>query len=297
MNPRMKQWILLVLLTLSPALTMAKPIERPIERTVEGNIERIVALSPHAVEMLFAIGAGDKIVATTEYADYPEQALSIPRIGGYHGIQLDRVLELEPDLIVVWKGGNQPGDIEQLKKLGFTIYHSEPESLEQIADEISELGDMLGHQEQAKEAATAFLERLAGLRNAYAQQPPIKVFYQLWSNPLMSISKESWIHQMIHSCGGVNVMADASTAYPQVSLEQVLLTDAEVIVRPEDHGTSKATAMIWDKWQELPAVKNKQIYSIDGDLLHRFSPRALDGMHRMCEVLMTARAATAKRAN
>ncbi|TCI04941.1 cobalamin-binding protein [Corallincola luteus] len=259
--------------------------------------QRIIALSPHAVEMLYAIGAGDKIIATTEYADYPEDALSIPRIGGYHGIQLDRVIELKPDLIVVWQGGNQPGDIEQLKRMGYPIYHSEPSKLEEVANEMEQLGEMLGYQEQAHAAATAYRQRMLGLRRAYKNQPPIKVFYQLWGTPLMSVSKQSWIHQMIDHCGGVNVMAEAKTAYPQVSLEQVLLSEAQVIVHPDDHGSNSATDFDWQAWQELPAVKHQQIYGIDGDLLHRFSPRALDGMHRLCESLMTARSLYAEQGN
>lgn len=101
---------------------------------------RIVALSPHAVEMLFAIGAGEQIVATTDYADFPEAAKAIPSIGGYYGIQIERVIELNPDLVVVWDTGNRSEDIEQLTKLGYRIYGSDPKTLEGIAEELEQLG-------------------------------------------------------------------------------------------------------------------------------------------------------------
>ncbi|MGL4615273.1 MAG: cobalamin-binding protein [Shewanella sp.] len=249
--------------------------------------KRIVALSPHSVEMLYAIGAGDAIVATTDYADYPEAAKHIPRIGGYYGIQMERVLALAPDLIVVWDSGNKAEDISQLKELGFTLYHSSPNRLEDVARELEELGELTGKREQAKQMAADYRAQLMALRLENEHKTAVKVFYQLWSTPLMTVSKNSWIQQLIDVCHGQNVFYAAPSDYPQVSLENVLLVMPEVIVQSAEKGNVQDVD--WSAWPEIPAVKNKQIYPLNADLLHRASPRVLHGVTSLCEALDRAR--------
>lgn len=249
--------------------------------------KRIIALSPHAVEMLYAIGAGDKIVATTDYADYPEAAKKIPRIGGYYGIQMERVMELNPDLIVVWDSGNKAEDINQLRTLGFNLYGSDPKTLEGVAKELEELGQLTGHVEEASKAAAAYRAELIRLRVENAKKSEPKVFYQLWSTPLMTVSKNSWIQQIISVCYGQNVFYDAASDYPQVSLENVLLTLPEVILQSEEEGNVKGVD--WRQWPEIPAVKNQHIYQLNADLLHRATPRALLGVQALCDALDKAR--------
>lgn len=138
--------------------------------------KRIIALSPHAVEMLYAIGAGDTIVAATDYADYPEAAKKIPRIGGYYGIQMERVMELNPDLIVVWDSGNKAEDINQLRTLGFNLYGSDPKTLEGVAKELEELGQLTGHVEEASKAAAAYRAELIRLRVENAKNQNLRYF-------------------------------------------------------------------------------------------------------------------------
>ncbi len=249
--------------------------------------QRIIALSPHAVEMLYAIGAGDAIVATTDYADYPEAAKKIPRIGGYYGIQMERVFELNPDLIVVWDTGNKAEDINQLKSLGFNLYGSDPKTLDAIATELEELGQLTGHVEEARNAATIYRAELSRLRAENASKSAPKVFYQLWSTPLMTVSKNSWIQQIIDVCHGENVFYTAASDYPQVSLENVLLTLPEVILQSQEEGNVKGVD--WSQWPEIPAVKKQRIYQIDADLLHRATPRALLGVQALCRALDKAR--------
>lgn len=249
--------------------------------------KRIIALSPHAVEMLYAIGAGDTIIATTDYADYPEAAKKIPRIGGFYGIQMERVLELNPDLIVVWDSGNKAEDINQLRALGFNLYGSDPKSLEGVAKELEALGQLTGHVEKANNAAAAYRAELNRLRSENAGKSEPKVFYQLWSTPLMTVSKNSWIQQIISVCHGQNVFYDADSDYPQVSLENVLLTLPEVILQSEEEGNVKGVN--WSQWPEIPAVKKQHIYQINADLLHRATPRALLGVKALCDALDKAR--------
>ncbi|MFB2661153.1 cobalamin-binding protein [Shewanella mangrovisoli] len=272
----MRRFIALGLsLALLPIAAMAEPAKR------------IIALSPHAVEMLYAIGAGESIVAATDYADYPEAAKKIPSIGGYYGIQIERILELNPDLIVVWDTGNKAEDINQLKNLGFKLYSSSPKTLEDVAKEIEELGELTGHTEQASRVAADYRSELLRLRSENAAKSEPKVFYQLWSTPLMTVAKNSWIQQIIGVCHGKNVFYDAASDYPQVSLENVLLTLPEVILQSEEEGNVKG--IDWSQWAEIPAVKNQHIYQLNADLLHRATPRALLGVKAVCDALDKAR--------
>jgi len=251
--------------------------------------QRIIALAPHAVETVFMLGAGERIIATTEYSDYPEAANKIERIGGYAGIQIERVLELEPDLIIAWKSGNKEQDIEQLQKLGLPLYLSHTKKISDIPNEIRILGQKLGLQEQGEYHAKQFEQGLQALKNQYQNKQKVKVFYQLWSEPLRAMAAGSWINKMVEGCGGENIFNDTNLDYPQVSIENVLLAKPEAIIIPSHHGSKTEAGEIWNKWPEIPAVINNNIHFINGDILHRFSGRVLQGMQAICDVLEVAR--------
>jgi vitamin B12 transport system substrate-binding protein len=273
-------WLLALYLFVanSPAFAASKPAEK------------IIALSPHSVELLFAMGAGDKVVATTEHADYPLAAQSIERIGGFHGVQIERILEINPDLIVVWQSGNKREQISQLKQLGFNLYYSNPTNLDSIADEIVALGALVGKENTAQQLANSYRQRLTSLRKKYHQQPQVKVFYQLWSQPLQTVAANSWIGEMLNLCGGDNIFADAGTAYPQVSLESVLIKKPQVLILPIDKESGRLPDHInWQQWPEIPAVTSGHLYRADADLLHRASIRALDGLESLCQAIDNAR--------
>ncbi|WP_250885640.1 cobalamin-binding protein [Shewanella jiangmenensis] len=249
--------------------------------------ERIIALSPHAVEMLYAIGAGSRIVATTDHADYPEAAKLIPSIGGYYGIQMERVLELKPDLIVTWDGGNRAEDLEMLKKFGFATFSSSPKTLDAVAEELIALGELTGNEDKARQVAADFRAELAALRLANHSKARKKLFYQLWGQPLMTVSHGSWIQQIIEVCNGDNLFVDAKGEYPLVSVEAVLKGKPELILISQEQGNT--TAVDWSQWPEVPAVANKHIYQLDADLLHRAGPRAIQGVEALCGAIDKAR--------
>jgi vitamin B12 transport system substrate-binding protein len=251
----------------------------------ELKVDRIIALSPHSVELLFLLGAGDKIVATTSFADYPEAAKAIPVIGGYNGIQIEKVLSLKPDLVIAWEGGNKLDDIAQLERLGINVYRSHTSSLSEIADEILSLGDLIGVQKKAKEEAEKFLSGLSNLKKQYANKQAVGFFYQLWSEPLRAMAAKSWINEILTGCGGQNIFDASIGDYPQVSIENILKEQPDVIIIPSHHGGGIGEGDFWQKWPEIPAVKNNRIFYVDGDLLHRFSVRTLDGMKVVCEYL------------
>lgn len=244
---------------------------------------RIVALAPHIVEMLFDIGAGDNIVGTVAYADYPAAALNIPRIGGYHGIQIEKVLALKPDLVIVWQSGNKVSDIEQMEKMGLKIIYSQPDKIEDVARELRKFGQVTGHEAQAEAVASRYLQRLEKLRQQHVNIKPIKVFYQLWPEPMRTINKETLINQLIEVCQGQNVFADNPTPYPQIGIENVIVAQPEIIILPDEKSSKEQAIIDWHKWPEIPAAKYNRFIRVNADLMHRFSTRMLDGIEDMCK--------------
>ncbi|PCI72790.1 MAG: cobalamin-binding protein [Gammaproteobacteria bacterium] len=250
---------------------------------------RIITLSPHAVEMLYSIGAGDLIVATVEYSDFPKEALKIPRIGNYTGIQIEKVLALEPDVVIAWKSGNKSNDLQKLESLGLNIHYTHAKSMSDISHEIRRLGDLLGKQAQALVVTNKLNKRYKEIKNTYKDKKLVSVFYQLWHEPLQSVGETGWIASLIKDCGGLNLFNKVKTAYPAVSMETVLVKNPKVIIIPHHSGSIGAKREIWKQWSSIDAVKNNRIYTLNGDLLHRFTPRAVDGLEQLCQRIDEAR--------
>ncbi|MBB1385937.1 cobalamin-binding protein [Pseudoalteromonas sp. SG45-5] len=259
------------------------------EQVEDSKKLRIIALAPHIVENLFAIGAGDNIVGTVDYADYPAEAQSIERIGGYYGISLEKVLALKPDLVIAWKSGNQSEDLAQIERLGIKVYLSNPTTIDAVADELLTFGEFTGNIEQSQQAANAFTQKLNGIVKSQQGKKNITGFYQLWPEPMMSVGKNTWISQLIETCHVSNVFAQSTTDYPQISIENVIVTKPQVIIIPDEKSKMPQPVVNWQKWPEVPAVKNGQFISVNANLLHRFSPRMLDGLADMCDKIDVSR--------
>ncbi|KZN50486.1 hypothetical protein N474_03705 [Pseudoalteromonas luteoviolacea CPMOR-2] len=257
--------------------------------------ERIIALAPHIVENLYSIGAGERIVGTVEHADYPIAAKEIPRIGGFHGLQFEKLLALNPDLVIAWKSGNKETDIEKLKALGIPVVYSVAKDIKQVPKELLKLGKLTGLESQAKKQADKFNEDYNSIVARYKNKAPLDVFYQLWPSPLMTINGKTLIHQTLAICGVRNVFADATTEYPQISLENVIAKHPQVIVIPNERAAEEPQKVNWQLWPEVPAVKHQQYIEVNADLLHRFSTRMLTGVKDMCGKLHASRTYYGKR--
>ena len=246
--------------------------------------ERIISLAPHITESLFAAGAGKKIIGAVSYSDYPEEAKKIPRVGGYPTLDIERIVSLKPDLIIAWASGNSSKQVEKLISLGLTVFMSEPRYPEDIAKTIQRFGMLAGSTNIAEKSYKKFMLHYNALKKRYENKEKIKVFYQIWNKPLMTISGKHLISDIISLCGGENVFASLSTLTPQISLESVLQSKSEVIV---SGGMGKARPDWlddWKAWPALAAVKNEQLYYIDPALMQRVGPRILDGADKLCEI-------------
>lgn len=251
---------------------------------------RIVSLAPHATELLFAAGAGDRVVATVRYGDYPAAARALPQVGDANLLDLERIAALKPDLIVVWMHGSAAHQIERLKALKLPIFHSEPRSLAQIGDSLQRLGVLAGVAPQAEAAAQAYAAELAGLRQRYSGRPPLRVFYQVWHQPLLTVNDQHLISDMIRLCGGVNVFGRQPALVPSVSQEAVLAARPQVLATSTPDGLTDDSLQMWRGFQATSGLL-RQAVVVPADLISRATPRALGGTRLLCEGLERVRAA------
>ena len=249
--------------------------------TAKAEPQRIIALAPHITEMIYAIGAGDTLVAVSDYSDYPEQAKSLPSVANYAAINLEAVLALKPDLVIAWRTGNPQADIQRLQQLGIRIAYSDPLTLDDISAELRLLGELTAHQQQAERLATEFQRQLAQLRQTYQHKTPVPVFFAMGSAPISTVANNAWPQQMLALCGAKNIFAGIQGDYPQVGIEQVIAAKPDVIIQASR--TTAADFSYWQRFNTLPAVNKKQFVTVNADYLFRTTPRTLLGITQLCE--------------
>ena len=251
--------------------------------------ERIVSLAPHLTELLFAVGAGDRIAATVAHADFPAAAREIPRIGTATQLDLERLLAARPDLVIAWDSGSPRSPLERLERLGLTIYYSEPSDFEGIADDLRRLGRLTGNDDLAERTAKDFEDAIDALRARYSDRPPVTVFYQVWDQPLMTVNDAHLIGEAIRLCGGRNVFGHLEALVPRPGKETVLAADPEAIVSGGPGEDRPDWLEPWENWTSLTAVRRDNLFFIPPSLIQRHTPRIAEGTRMLCEALETAR--------
>ncbi|HKJ10407.1 MAG TPA: cobalamin-binding protein [Gammaproteobacteria bacterium] len=286
--------LLLVLAWLVSGAVLAAPVSAVDDTGTVIHLphpaRRIVSLAPHATELLFDAGAGAQVVGTVSYSDYPPAARRLPRVGNATRIDRERVLALHPDLVVGWGSGNPPAQLAALRHLGIPVFVSEPRHFRTIAHDLRALGRLAGTEPAARHAAQAFEHRLQTLRRRYAGRPPVSVFFQVSTHPLITVTGRHIISRVLNLCGGRNIFANLSGLAPQVSLEAVLAARPHAIVFSSYPGQDSHTMQaFWARWQAVPAVRNGAIFGIPADLIARPTPRILDGAAQICRDLAKVR--------
>jgi len=255
--------------------------------------QRIVSLAPGITELLFDIGAGAQLVAASEYSDTPEAARALPRVARAQGIDFEAIAALRPDLIVVWGSGYAPALLDGLRRLAVPTYIHEPRTLETIARSIERLGVLTGAG-GAPGLAARFRARLQELRRRYADRAPVRVFYQVWAQPLMTLSGRHVSSEVLGLCGARNVFADVAPLVATVDAESVIAAQPQLIVTSEPGAVEHGALDFWRRYPELPAVAHGQLYTLDADAMDRQTPRVLDAARQLCEDVEQARAAMAR---
>jgi iron complex transport system substrate-binding protein len=250
---------------------------------------RIVSLAPHATELLYAAGAGERVVGVLATSDWPPEVAGKPRVGDSRALDLERIVALAPDLVVTWPFA-APAQVGPLVARGVPVFIANPATIDGIAVDLERLGTLAGTLPIATARAAELRARLARLQARYAGARTVRVFYEIWNAPLYTIGGDHLISQALRVCGGENVFAALTLPAPGVSVEAVLAAQPQAILAGADGAVRPAWLDDWKRWPMLPAVARGNLYTVDANLLHRAGPRFVDGVEMLCATLAEARA-------
>jgi iron complex transport system substrate-binding protein len=259
----------------------------PAQGADAGQRLRIVSLAPSLTELAYAAGAGDAMVGTVEYSDYPAAARGLPRVGDAWSVDAEAVLALRPDLVLSWPSGTPAGTVARLRSLGVRVVEIPTFRLADVATALRSVGHIAGTEVVAEQAAQRYEAKIRVLRASHAGARRVGVFIEIDDDPLYTVNGRHVISEVVELCGGSNVFADLPQLAPPVSIEAVLARDPEAILSTDD--TISDPAALWRRWSSLKAVKAGSIYSMSSDTLTRSTPRLAVGASEVCAALDDAR--------
>lgn len=250
----------------------------PLMSTVAA--ERVVSLAPSLTEIVVELGAQDALVGVQDGGERPAAVANLPSVGRYGQLDIERLLSLQPDLLLVWPGSISPAQREQLQRLGLAQWSGEPHTLAQLADQIELLGERLGRAQRGKQLAGDIRQRLSALQGWYGQGTPLRVFYQVWDAPLYTVGGKQIISDALRACGARNVFENLDLPAPQVSVESVIAQDPQVIVVGSDDQRAA-----WGRWPQLTAVRRHRVITVPDKGLERPSGQMIGAVERLCATL------------
>ena len=278
--------VLLVLAQAAPAVAFSARDMLGREVVLGAPPARIVSLVPSATEVLFALGAEARLVGVTDFCDYPPAARGKPSVGGMVNPNLEAIVALSPDLVIATTEGNREETFAQLKRLGIPTYLVAAHHVRDVTDLIARLGALTGRQQAAGLLLSRLEPRIAAVMRAVAPQPRPRVLYVLWPEPLIVPGREALVTELIRLAGGESVTARESDAYPRLSLEAAVAKAPEVILLA-NHGahTGPIDEERWRRLTSLPAIHDGRLHRVDGNLLHRYGPRVVDGLEQLARAI------------
>jgi len=250
--------------------------------------QRIVALAPHLTELVYAAGAGNRLVAVGKYSDFPPEALAKPVISDAFAVNYEALAQLRPDLVLVWGSGTPERIKARLRALGMPVYEVEIRTVAGLVDTLRGIGRLAGTEGVAQARAQALSADWAALQAQYAGRPPVRVFFQLWDAPLMTLSGQHLISSAIAACGGRNVFAELPTLTATVSWEVAVQRDPQIVITEGGPG-EVAKPGRWREFTRVSATQHGQFGHVDGDLITRGGPRFVDGARALCVAIDHAR--------
>jgi len=258
---------------------------RPVP--VPGGPIRLVSLAPSLTEIVFALGRGDWLVGVSDYCDYPPPARALPRMGGILAPNLERIVQARPGLVLVTAEGNSMDGVTPLARLGLPLFMIKPEGMAGVLASIAALGQALHAEAAAAALGDQIQGKLAHVRELVRGRGRPGVLFLLWSSPLMAAAPGTYIHDLIETAGGVNVVRDRRAPYPRIGWEQVIAWGPDVIVLPE-HREGEPQALperMLRAWRTVPAVRTGRVVSVPSDPLYRPGPRIVEGVERLARAI------------
>ena len=249
------------------------------------RVDRVVSLAPNLTEIVFAVGAGDRLVGRTTYCDYPAEAKSVAEIGDTLQPSLERIISLKPQLVLISTASQLEIFMRQLQSQNIAVFITDPHDLEGVFRSIDRVGLILDHEEQAKLLVQKLRERANRVEEAVKQKPPVRVFYQLSAEPLYTAGHDAFVTDLIRRAGAVSVTADVPGAWPKYSNESALAAKPEAIILPTGGSMGTGNLTVTEALRRSPAVLEGRVYKINDDHLVRPGPRAVDGLEAMARAL------------
>ncbi|MCP2069903.1 UNVERIFIED_ORG: vitamin B12 transport system substrate-binding protein [Pseudomonas reinekei] len=247
-------------------------------------VERVVSLAPSLSEIVVELGSADLLVGVLDAGERPAELKNLPSVGRYGQLDMERLLSLQPDLLLLWPGSVGPAQRDQLKRLSIPTYVAEPHSLEQLAAQIEAIAAQIGRPDRGVSLAGDLRQRLDALRQRYRRDQPLRVFYQIWDRPLYTVGGEQIISDALEVCGAQNVFADLKLPAPQVSVEAVLQRNPEVIL-----ASDQAQLDAWKAWPQVAAVAQGQLRLVTDKGLERPSGQMVEATAKLCQLIASDR--------
>ena len=263
------------------AETFTDGIGRKIELTKRP--ERIVSLAPSITEILFALQLGHKVAGVTDFCDFPEEARHKPKVGWLISPGIEKIISLQPDIVFATTEGNKPEIIDELERMNIKTYVLNPHNLNDVLSDITEIGNVTGQRRIARELVGSLTRRINAVKKKALEGRQKRVIYLVSTNPIISAGPGSFIHDLIITAGGINVLSDSPIRYPRIDMEEIILKDPEVIIAPDD-----LTEQIheWKKrWSGISAIRNGAVYPVNPDIVSRPGPRIVDGLEMIYEYI------------
>jgi len=264
--------------------TITDMLGRPV--TVSGGPMRVVSLAPSLTEIVFALGRGDWLVGVTDFCDYPPETRSKPKIGGPMTPDLERIVQLRPNLVLATADGNPRHVVAQLARLRIPVFGVKPEGFAGILASVEAVGRALGAEATAADLDREIRNRVAVTNHTLADRPHPSVLYLVWTDPLIAAGPTRYIHDLIRMAGGGNVVRDRSVPYPRLGWEEIVKAAPEVILVATDH--DKVNVSIgeeWKGWHSVPAVRAGRIIAVPGESINRPGPRVVEGLELLARAI------------
>jgi iron complex transport system substrate-binding protein len=246
---------------------------------------RIVSLAPGATEMLFAAGAGDRIIATVDYSDEPAAAKRVPRIGDVTAVDIERLVALHPDLVIAWPGGGNPAQIERIQQLGIPIYRQQVNRLAELPVSLRRLGALAADRSIAERAARTLEAELARLAREYGGRKQPTVLLEVWNRPIYTVGGRHLMSDALTLCGARNVFGDLKELGPVIDTEAVLARDPDIIVAAAPPGEAASWLAEWRRFGSLSAVRSGRLIAFEDQRLSRLGPSVVPATEALCKAL------------
>jgi iron complex transport system substrate-binding protein len=249
--------------------------------------KRIVSLAPNITEILFSLGLDEEVVGISIHCNYPEKAKSKPRVGSYISLDFERIISLNPDLIIATGAGNTKEMVDRLERLGFPTFVIFPKRFDDVIQSIRLLGQVVAKEKKALSMTELMNKRKGKIIGLTRELSRPKVFLQIGDSPIVTVGKGSFADDLIHLAGGENVAGNDREMYPRLGMEEILKRAPEVILisSMKPGGDYERALREWKRWTTIPAVKQGRIHLIDSDLIDRPSPRIIDGLEEMARLI------------